>query len=815
MSTQVALTGRQILVDGEPRFLRSAEIHYFRLKRRDWADRIAAARDCGMNCVASYIPWQWHEPEEGAFDFGADRVPERDLPAFIDLVRDAGLWLFARIGPFVNAELAEGGHPLWLFGSHPEIRSRDATGAFARRQLDGGFVPSQLDPRYLELVFAWYEKVVGVLASRSAANGGPIVLQQVDNEPNLVFSYGVEGSLYDPHVLGNGGLWEQWLAAAYGERWRDRYDMATGGPPPVPRTGNAATAAEARLATDWLRFKKGHVYEFIRRLAERVRALGLDLPFTMNEPINRYWPWGSGDHAGFAAFMEKTGIPMFPNGHCYLHYGGEQNVNGAPVTIARIESVKMSTLQGPPSIYELGSWYTVASGALGSYNWDIMTKLLIGSGMNGYSVYVYNDGRAAPGHGNIGASYDWNTAIGHDGSRRAPFQVLRRINGFVADWQQEILGGEKLFDVTVGIPGELPMVAANVTLAPDSAPVPLALAETTVDVNRGLTDLCRVLTHLSVSFELMSLDHPNREPGAATRLLVVPSNGTLSARGAAFVEAHLAAGGEAVFYPLVPTVDSDSALPDGAAGLDRLAALCGQRIAGTLGRGGAVAGDIRHRIIDGRHEVEVGLDTPLVYFEPPAGAEVLARHRGRAVAYRAAAGQGHATVLGMIPAFYTEATQRLFADLLVQAPGLARTACAPDGSILVLARGRRGGPVLLTAATILGEDASATVRLHAAGRDVTLPLEGSLEMKAKEARFLWVDLVLPEARLLYTTSQLSRGRSRGEYLASGAQGTAGQMAFDRPVRATVGGRPQAPARHGDAWLLTYEHARGPLAVTLG
>jgi beta-galactosidase len=809
MSTQVALEGRQILVDGEPLFVRSAEIHYFRLKRLDWRDRIAAARDGGMNCIASYIPWQWHEPEEGVFDFQGASVPERELAAFLDLVRDAGLWFFARIGPFVNAELAHGGHPLWLFDNHPEIRSRDATGAFARRMPDGGFVPSQLDPRYLELVFRWYARVIDVLKPYSRENGGPIVLQQVDNEPNLVFSYGIEGSLYDPHVIDKGGLWEQWLAATYGERWESRLGATPGGPPPVPRTGKAATRAEADLAADWLRFKKGHVYEFIRRLAERVRAQGLELPFTMNEPINRYWPWNSGDHASFAAFMETAGIPMFTNGHCYLHYGGEQNVNGAPVTIARIESVKMSTLPGPPSIYELGSWFTVSSGAIGSYNWDIMTKLLIGSGMNGYSVYVYNDGAAAPGYGNIGASYDWNTAIGHDGSRRAPFEILRRINGFVADWQAEILGGDKLFDVTVGVPGELPMVAANIALPADFAPIPLGPAETTVDVNRSLTDLCRVLTHLSVSFELMSLDHPNREPGASTRLLIVPSNGTLPRRGAAFIEAHLAAGGEVVFYPLVPTVDSDGAP------LDQLARLCGQRVAGALPRGGRVAGDLMHRIIDGRSEIEVGLDTPLVTFEPPAGAEVLARHRGSAVAYRAAAGKGHAIVLGMIPSFYTEATQRLFADLLVRAPGLARIACASDGSILVLARGRRGGPVLLTAATVLGEDASATVHLRADGRELTLPFEGTLEMKAKEARFLWVDLVLAEGRLLYTTSQLSRGRAAGEYIASGAPGTTGQIAFDRPVRAAIDGRARTPRKVGDAWLLTYEHAKEPLVIALG
>jgi beta-galactosidase len=793
VSSRVVLEGRQLLIDGRPRFLRSAEIHYFRLERGAWKDRIASARDGGFNCIASYVPWQWHEPDEGAWDFSAERVPERDLPAFIGLVREAGLHFFARIGPFVNAELAHGGHPLWLYERHPEIRSRDAGGGWARRRNDGDFVPSQLDPRYLELVFRWYERVVDVLRPLSIDNGGPIILMQVDNEPNLVFSYGVEGSLYDPHVLDEGGLWAKWLGRE--------------GVSP-PRSGRAATREEARLAADWLRFKKAHVFEFIRRLAADVRARGLDLPFTMNEPINGTWPWRSGDHASFARFMEGTGLRMFTNGHCYLHYGGEQNVNGAPVTLARIEAVKMSTLEGPPSIYELGSWYTVPSGALGSYNWDIMTKLLIGSGMNGYSVYVYNDGRLPPGYGKIGASYDWHTAVGHDGGRGGPFEVLRGINRFVECWQQEILSGAKLFDVTVGLSDELPMTAAHIELPPDFLGLPVSASELTAEVHGNLTDLLRALTHLSLNFELTSLESPNREPGGAAKLLIVPNNGSLTRKAAGFVEAHLAAGGSVVFTPLAPVVDA------GGEPLERLARLAGQQIADALPRGGRVAGDLVHRMIDARLVREAGLDSPLFVFEPPDRATVLARWRGRAVAYRVGAGAGSVTVLGFLPVFYTAATQRLLDEVLVEAHGLARVASSADGSVFVTARGSGDGPLLLAAAAIRGEDARTRLRVRAGSTDLAFPFVGDLEMRAKEARLLWVNLPLREARLVYTTSQLVKGPSRGEYLASGALGTAGQMAFDRPLSARVRGRKRSVARKGDAWILTYEHAKEPLLISL-
>ncbi len=807
-SRSVRLKAKQILVDGKPRFLRSAEIQYFRSKRADWPKLIEAAVVNGLNCVASYIPWQWHEPEEGHFDFSGESLAERDLAAFLDLVRDSGLYFFARVGPFINAELVRGGHPLWLFERYPHLQSKDASGRYSLRDPDGDLVPSQLHPEYLELVFRWYEKVAAVIKPYSIENSGPVIMLQVDNEPNLAFSYSVEGSLYDDHVLKGEGLWPKWLAGSYGSELEGRFATRIPDKIEPPRTGKTSDLSDYRLTSDWLRFKKWHIFEFIRRLAEYVREQGLDLPFTMNEPVNRYWAWNSGDHGSFSQFMQDKRLAIFPSGHCYLRYGGEQNSNGVPITLSRIECVKMSSLPGPPSIYELGSWYSLPASTLGSYNWDIMVKMLIGSGMNGYSVYVYNDGESQLGLGKVGSTYTWNSALSSELTRNKPFEILSRINGFIESWETEILAGEKQFDVTIGLPDELPMLARYVTL-PDNLSLPgLDPSELTRDVNESVTELCRVLTHLSVNFEFMSLDAPNRSPGEATRLLVIPPNGMISRRGASFVEEHIAAGGDVVFYPVVPTMDHDGKP------LHRLAEAAGQRIAGTLPRGGRKAGDLTYRIIDGEREREVGIESPLVYFEPPKGSSILARHSGKPAAYRLEAGSGSLTVIGFLPVFFTEASQRLFDDLIVEANGLRRVVSSSDGSIFAIARASADGPVLLAAATILGEDASAKLHLKWGEKDLLLPAGGSLEMRAKEARLLWVDLPLPEAKLLYTTSQIVRGSAPGEYLATGAAGTSGQMAFDRSLNALVEGDERKLKQDGESWVLSYEHGREPVSITL-
>ena len=73
------------------------EIHYFRLKREDWQDRINKLKDAGLNTVASYVPWLCHETIEGNIDLTGQTRPESDLLGFIDICKQNGLYFFYRL----------------------------------------------------------------------------------------------------------------------------------------------------------------------------------------------------------------------------------------------------------------------------------------------------------------------------------------------------------------------------------------------------------------------------------------------------------------------------------------------------------------------------------------------------------------------------------------------------------------------------------------------------------------------------------------------------------------------------------------------
>ncbi len=88
-------------IDGHIAPLLAAEAHHFRMDRSTWRDRLNKIKDAGCNTVATYVPWEVHEFEEGVFDFEGSSDSRRNLRAWIELVAQSGMALFIRPGPLV------------------------------------------------------------------------------------------------------------------------------------------------------------------------------------------------------------------------------------------------------------------------------------------------------------------------------------------------------------------------------------------------------------------------------------------------------------------------------------------------------------------------------------------------------------------------------------------------------------------------------------------------------------------------------------------------------------------------------------------
>jgi beta-galactosidase len=153
------IKGDQFVLDGKPFQIISGEMHYARIPREYWRDRLKKARAIGLNTVSTYVFWNAHEPKPGDYDFSGGL----DVAAFIRMAWEEGLYVILRPGPYSCAEWDLGGYPAWLLA-------------------DPTMVLRSSDEKFLGPAERWLKRLGAELAPLQIERGGPIIAVQVENE---------------------------------------------------------------------------------------------------------------------------------------------------------------------------------------------------------------------------------------------------------------------------------------------------------------------------------------------------------------------------------------------------------------------------------------------------------------------------------------------------------------------------------------------------------------------------------------------------------------------------------------------------------
>jgi hypothetical protein len=379
-------------VDKQRVIVRAGSLHYFRLPARElWRERIAQMKDAGLNAIDVYYPWNFHSERAGEYDFSE----LRDIDHLHELIEAAGMWLIARPGPYICAEVDLGGLPAYL------LRDKQLV---LRCRRPAGFAYSSA---YMAAVHEWFGAIVPRIARR--AN---LLLFQIENEYSVPAHLAALSSPLADLLI----------------RWLGSKRLSKLASSPWLRR-RALAAAESTDDDDEL----GERNSYMRELYELSRALGVGVPIFHNDVAAL---------SGRQLDVDMLAIDRYPI------TSFDSDWRSRPGTFDDFASDERALDAhgriGNPVFYpELqAGWYDGWGGVgypqlrerLGADAIDATTKAALAARGTLWNYYVFSGGttfgyQASP---DVYSSYDYGAPIGESGATDARYDAVRNLNAFIA-----------------------------------------------------------------------------------------------------------------------------------------------------------------------------------------------------------------------------------------------------------------------------------------------------------------------------------------------------------------------------------------------
>lgn len=150
-------TSQYLTKNQKPWFPIMGEFHYSRFAKEFWKESILKMKAGGVTIVSSYVIWIHHEEIKDQWDWSG----QRDLRAFVQTIKECGLHMILRVGPWSHAEARNGGFPDWLQNGY-KVRTNDSA--------------------YFEEVKKFYEQIYQQVQGLLLKDSGPIIGLQIENE---------------------------------------------------------------------------------------------------------------------------------------------------------------------------------------------------------------------------------------------------------------------------------------------------------------------------------------------------------------------------------------------------------------------------------------------------------------------------------------------------------------------------------------------------------------------------------------------------------------------------------------------------------
>lgn len=825
--SKVELREENLYVDGEPFLARGAEIQYFRLEPEYWDTILAKTKAAGVNLITTYIPWFFHEEEEGCVDLDGHTSPAKNLRRFFELACNHGLYLVARPGPFINSELREGGFPRWLFEKYPQTLSRNAS----NRYCPGRPCPAEGGKLYREKVYNWYKAVIPLIAEFQDRKKGGVILFQPDNELSSAWSFGLLNSLYDPEILNH--YWPEYLQehyeniAALNRHYGSAYTQFTEVEPPRDFPD---TPVDKKIAIDWMNFKRRFFADWGIEMARYAMELGIHVPITLNEPVAGFF--NHGDHSGVGARIKESGLPIFTS--CHTYSDRIFDWDGCADNAMSIRLNRSSPLNTVSLAMEAGAGCYNERLRKSDINWDMLLRNNLIDGLMGSVIYSYADGSSPLSETIEGPEY-WPLApISATGETNRLTEKIQNFHRFVAGWEREIASAKCPDELNLAFSpgmrlsdflGTYPLMGEETEVGPggerfsaepkiDRGEVAFShdwldgyegVSKQTVKVEssawRKVREALVLAVRLGLSGRMIDLANPCCPPADNTPL-IVPNAGCLEQEAFDYLCEYIKNGGNVVFTPMIPQFDLFGNRNDS------LLELLGASLVEMIRPAGGEILDYGSRPVQIPDGQELAVHSWISVYDFCGESTPLAFYQGKTAATSVRAGKGKAVVVGFEALYNNAQSVAFWQNIFMQECGISPVASVKNGYFSLFSRKSEDLHFLAVgnAAGTLEPDV-----VQCAG------YEFALELQPQEGRILVFNAPVLEGAnsICYCSSEvIPLDSERSELELHGASGTSGKIVFAKSCRVCLNGQPVELVREEEGFALTYEHAKKPCLLSI-
>jgi beta-galactosidase len=420
----------------EETFLLGGELHYFRVPYQEWEDRIIKIKEAGFSMISTYIPWIWHEKEEGHIDLLGETTRERDLLGFVKLVEAHDMKLCVRPGHYVMSELRNAGLPDWLLEKYEEIRAQ---------RLDGSKHPVYelvqfLHPVYLEKVKRWYQAVFELLAPHQTSRGGCIVMAQLDNEIGM-FHWVTGTPDFSDSVLAD------FIQENNEEQGLNSSDFAA----QLQEVKQQLVEENGALLNEFRFYERTYIQKYLSCLIAYAKSYGLEVPVIVNVhgfTQHDYAKRGNLYPIGLSQLKSCFGLSeVIVAGDYYL--GNVVYDNVQDLYFANVITKSLQNQEQPLFSAEFQSGFQNSVPRLQPNTHDLNSRICIAQGMKAINYYMFAGGYNYEGIGIISKNHDWQAPISSRGELRPSYYLLKHLKKVIDAYQKPFLNAQPVMDTAL------------------------------------------------------------------------------------------------------------------------------------------------------------------------------------------------------------------------------------------------------------------------------------------------------------------------------------------------------------------------------